>query len=148
MKEMYVTVTGFCNYRGIFPFKIGNLIRCEKEADNLYDSEAIKCTVPILGTVGYVANSVNTMANGTMSAGRLYDKVPKKFYIRVMFTTCTKVICKVEDGEPNELKIELLSKLGDDWDNAGDVDEDDDDSLGFYDCGGEYEEDLVDDEDM
>lgn len=115
MKEMYVTVTGFGNYRGSSPFKIGNLIRCEKEPDNRHDSEAIRCTVPTVGTVGYIANSVHTVVNGTMSAGRVYDKVDKKFYIRVLFTTNCHVICRVEDGEPNDLKLELLSQLDEAW---------------------------------
>ena len=41
------------------------------------------CTLPVYGTVGYIANSTNTVAGGTMSAGRIYDRVEKKFYVRV-----------------------------------------------------------------
>ncbi len=164
MKEMFVTVTGFGNYHGMYPFKIGNLIRCEKEPTNHYDHEAIKCVVPTLGTVGYIANSVHTVAKGTMSAGRVYDKVSKKFYIRVLFTTHGNVICRVEDGEPNDLRLELLSQLDDGWDKdetahdddeftlvinvGGHDDEDGDDEDDVCDCGGEHEEGLVDDEDM
>ena len=122
MKEKYITITGFKNYNGLFPFKIGYLVRCEKDADNPYDSEAIKCTMPMLGVVGYVANSSNTVAGGTMSAGRVYDKVEKKFYARVLFTTFTKVICKIEDSEPSELKKEILTRFGDDWDDDEAVD--------------------------
>lgn len=157
MKEMYVTVTGFGNYHGFSPFKIGKLIRCEKEPDNHHDAEAIRCTVPTMGTVGYVANSVHTVANGTMSAGRVYDKVSKKFYIRVLFTTNGNVICRVEDGEPNELRLELLSQLDDGWDdeetpekhcasdfeivfNVGGTDEDEDDE--------EDDDDLAEDNDV
>ncbi len=120
MKEKYVTITGFKNYSGLFPFRIGYLVRCEKEPDNAYDSEAIKCTMPVLGTVGYVANSSNTVAGGTMSAGRIYDKVGKKFYARVLFTTFTKVICRIEDGELSELKKEILAQFSDDWDEDED----------------------------
>lgn len=117
MKEKYITITGFNNYNGLVPFKIGYLVRCEKDTDNHYDSEAIKCTMPMLGVVGYVANSSNTVAGGTMSAGRAYDKVEKKFYARVLFTTFTKVICKIEDGEPSELKKEIMTQFSDDWDD-------------------------------
>lgn len=117
MKEKFITITGFNNYNGLFPFKIGYLVRCEKDTDNPYDSEAIKCTMPMLGVVGYVANSSNTVAGGTMSAGRVYDKVEKKFYARVLFTTFTKVICKIEDGEPSELKKEIMAQFSDDWDD-------------------------------
>ena len=54
-----------------------------------------------MGLVGYVANSVSTTANGTMSAGRIYDSVGDSFYAKVMFMTQSKVICKVlkEKGE-------------------------------------------------
>ena len=34
MNEKYISITGFKNYSGIFPFKIGYLVRCEKETDN------------------------------------------------------------------------------------------------------------------
>ena len=117
MSEKYVTITGFKAYEGPFPFKIGYLVRCEKEPDNPFDSEAIRCTMPIIGQVGYIANSTDTVAGGTMSAGRIYDKVDKKFYVRVMFTSFTKIICRVEDCEPSELKKEIMTQFEDDWDD-------------------------------
>ena len=54
-----------------------------------------------------------------MSAGRIYDRVEKKFYVRVLFTSFTKAICRVERGEPSDLKKELLSDLDDGWDDDG-----------------------------
>lgn len=123
MKEKYVTITGFRAYQGLFPFKIGFLVRCEKESDNPYDGEAIRCTMPMIGTVGYLANSTGTVAGGTMSAGRIYDKADRKFYVRVLFTTSSKIICRVEDGEPSELKKEILSQFEDDWDDDTAADE-------------------------
>lgn len=48
-----------------------------------------------IGTVGYVANSPYTCATGTISAGRIYDYVPRKFMVQVMFITGSKVICRV-----------------------------------------------------
>ena len=115
MEDMYVTIVGFRHYYDKTPFEIGNLIRYIKEPDNLHDREAIKCTLPCIGTVGYLANSVNTVAGGTMSAGRVYDKVEKRFYARVMFTTNSKIICKVERGDRKELGRELRKQLDDDW---------------------------------
>lgn len=120
MSEKYISITGFKYYHGSYPFKIGYLVRCEKESDNAYDNEAIKCTMPIIGTVGYVANSCNTVAGGTMSAGRIYDKVGKRFYVRVLFTTFTKIICRIEEGDPSELKKEILTQFVDDWDDDED----------------------------
>lgn len=128
MGDKYVTITGFSFYKGTGPFRIGNLIRCEKELKNYHDSEAIKCTLPMIGTVGYVANSTGTVALGTMSAGRIYDQVSSKFYVRIMFMTNSKIICRVEDSaEPDDLKAELLSQLDDDWDKDNEDDWDDDD---------------------
>lgn len=117
-QDLYVTVTGCWNYYGKKPFAIGRLIRCRKEPDNEYDTEAIRCSLPVLGAVGYVANSIKTVAGGTMSAGRLYDRVGERFYVRVMFTTQTKVICRVEQGDPEELarELETQQKQHDDWD--------------------------------
>lgn len=115
MENKYITITGFWNYFDRAPFRIGELVRCVKEPENCYDTEAIKCVVPLIGTVGYVANSHNTAALGTMSAGRVYDKVSRKFYARVMFITSSKIICRVED-DPAGLDEEYLGQFHDDWD--------------------------------
>lgn len=114
MENIYFTVVGFKNYYNDAPFKIGKLVLCAKDVENEYDSEAIKCVLPQLGTIGYIANSPETMSRGTMSAGRIYDKVCSKFYARVMFATKTKIICRVEE-DPAGLERELLEQLRDDW---------------------------------
>lgn len=98
MKNLYVTITGTSYYYGMTPFKVGKKLTCKKEPDNRYDSEAIKVTMKNIGTVGYVANSPHTRATGTLSAGGINRYVRKKFKIKVMFITSTKVICKVVDG--------------------------------------------------
>ena len=98
MKERYVTITGTSHYYGMRPFSIGKRIKCVKEPSNPYDDEAIKVVMKEIGTVGYVANSTYTAATGTMSAGRIYDKVMKKFLVEVMFITSSKVICRVVEG--------------------------------------------------
>lgn len=131
MQEKFVTITGFKNYFGSRPFRVGALVRCEKQPDNPYDGEAIRCTMPGLGEVGYIANSIQTVAGGTMSAGRVYDKVPTKFYVRVMFTTFTKIICRVDESEPFELKKEILAQCEDDWDGDGDDEDDEDEVIRF-----------------
>ena len=115
-RELYITITGFQHYYDKKPFAIGNLIRCRKEPDNCHDEEAIKCTLPVLGTIGYVANSIYTVAGGTMSAGRIYDKVDERFYVRVMFTTDSQIICRVENECREELERELnRQQMKDDW---------------------------------
>lgn len=96
MKEMYVTITGMSHYYGMRPFSVGKKLRCVKEFFNPFDTETIKVVMKEIGTIGFVANSPCTTATGTMSAGRIYDRVGKNFMAEVMFITSSKVICKVQ----------------------------------------------------
>lgn len=98
MKEKYITITGMNHYYGLTPFAVGRKIKCKKEPNNPFDHEAISAYRKGISTVGYVANSPFTGATGTMSAGRIYGKVQKKFTVEVMFITSSKVICKVVEG--------------------------------------------------
>lgn len=96
-------------YYGFNPFSIG-----KKEHNNPYDSETIKVTMKNIGTVGYIANSPYTKANGTMGAGAVNKYVKKKFKVRVMFMTSTKIICEVIDGfkdKYSEEKTEPTDKI-------------------------------------
>lgn len=102
MKERYITITGTNHYYGMRPFSVGKKLKCVKEPDNPYDGEAIKVVMKEIGKVGYVANSAYTVAVGTMSAGRIYDKIGKKFHVEVMFITASKVICRVLDESTAE----------------------------------------------
>lgn len=89
-------------------------LTCKKEHHNPYDSEAIKVTMKNIGTVGYIANSPYTKANGTMGAGAVNKYVKKKFKVRVMFMTSTKIICEVIDGfkdKYSEEKTEPTDKI-------------------------------------
>lgn len=49
--------------------------------------------------------------------------MPKRFYVRVLFTTCTKIICRVEFGDMSDLNAELKSQTEDKW---GDWDDEED----------------------
>lgn len=114
MKKVYVTITGMKYYYGFNPFSIGKKLTCKKEHNNPYDSEAIKVTMKNIGTVGYIANSPHTKANGTMGAGAVNKYVKKKFKVRVMFMTSTKIICEVIDGfkdKYSEEKTEPTDKI-------------------------------------
>lgn len=92
MEKDYITITGMQHYFGTTVFKVGDVISCEKEFDNDYDEEAIKVMMKTFGKVGYVANSSHTVAKGTKSAGRIYDKVGDN---RVCFVTGGSVIAEV-----------------------------------------------------
>lgn len=109
--QMYITISGMNHYFGMEPFVLGGLIYCEKEPGNQVDQEAIRAILPILGTVGYVANSSFTVIQGTYSAGRVYDKVGDGFFARVMFCTEKQIICRVETDKPDLLQMELTAQM-------------------------------------
>ena len=98
----FVTITGINHYYGKKPFGIGRIVKLIKDKDNEYDKEAIAAYLPFIETIGYVANSVNTVYDGTVSAGRLYDKIDDYAYARVMFVTHASVIALVLDKEDVE----------------------------------------------
>lgn len=94
-KDLYFTVNGVNIFNGIKPFKIGSLIKLVKEPENSYDAEAIRVELRYAGPSGYVANSVKTVAKGTYSAGRLYDKILDEDYGRVIFILGDSMIAKI-----------------------------------------------------
>ncbi|MDR1774156.1 MAG: HIRAN domain-containing protein [Clostridioides sp.] len=113
MREVFVTITGMRYYYGMKPFSIGKKIRCQKDPTNIYDSEAIKVVMNEIGKIGYIANSTYTTITGTMSAGRIYDRVRRNFIVEVMFITNGAVICKVVEGfkTPYEMYCEEEKKI-------------------------------------
>ena len=89
---------------------VGECFALKKEEGNAYDDEAIlaepvdyeseetndSCDV-IYDQNLYVANSVNTVARGTWSAGRLYDKLTKNMIAEVKFVVRGVAICEVRE---------------------------------------------------
>ena len=94
-QELYTTIVGLKNYEGSKVFKIGEIVKLVKEPDNDYDLEAIACEVKYIGKTGYIGNSVKTVIKGTMSAGRIYDKIDDVSYCEVKFVSNEFVIAKV-----------------------------------------------------
>ena len=109
MEKDYIIITGMEHYFGNKIFKVGDVISCEKEFDNDYDEEAIKAMMKTFVKVGYVGNSCRTVAKGTKSAGRIYDKVGDKFFVKVCFVTGGSVSAEVlkrdENNHKNDRKI-------------------------------------------
>ena len=93
----FITITGLNHYYGKKPFEIGKVFKIIKEPDNDYDNEAIYAFLPFIEKIGYVANSTNTVYQGTVSAGRIYDKIDDYAYARTMFITHSSVIALVLD---------------------------------------------------
>ena len=102
MENTFVTITGVRNYYGMKPFRVGKIFRIVKEDDNEYDEEAIRAELPMIDTIGYVANSTSTVYAGTVSAGRLYDKIDDYAYAQTMFITHSSVIALVLSPEQVE----------------------------------------------
>ena len=106
----FVTITGIDHYYGKKPFKIGRIFQLIKDRRNQYDGEAIMAYLPFIEKIGYVANSVDTVYRGTLSAGRLYDKMGDYAFAKVMFITHTSVIAVVLDKE--EMEAALAARTG------------------------------------
>lgn len=101
MKNIFVTITGQNHYLGMKPYKVGRIVKLVKDKDNEYDEDAIAVVLPFIDVIGYVANSTNTVFQGTYSAGRLYDKLGDSVFAEIMFITHSSVIARVlpEDEE-------------------------------------------------
>jgi hypothetical protein len=102
MKSLYITVTGLDHYLGTKPFRTGRVVKLIKDEGNAYDAEAIRVELPFLDTVGHVANSTDTVYDGTASAGRVYDKIGPCAYARVLFITPSGVIAQILQDEDAE----------------------------------------------
>lgn len=68
---IYVTLTSLDNYVGVEFFKPGQTLILEKEKDSDFDDESFEVYTETKALVGYVANSVSSVARGTHSAGYL-----------------------------------------------------------------------------
>lgn len=103
-QDLFGTVVGLKNYKGNQVFKLGSIIKLIKEPDNDFDTKAIKCELKYIGKTGYIANSTKTVIKGTMSAGRIYDKIDDVSFAEVKFIADDSVIAKV-------LTTEEINKL-------------------------------------
>lgn len=93
--EIFITLTGLNYYMGTAPYKVGRVLRLNKDVKNEYDNEAISVELPFIGKVGYVANSVNTVYMGTASAGNIYNSFEDHTYAAVRFITHSGVIASI-----------------------------------------------------
>lgn len=92
---MYVTILTFNKLYGPKPLVLEGIVKLVKEPDNKYDAEAIACEMRHFGKIGYLSNSTQTVIKGTMSAGRLYDKITDEYFAKIKFITDTSAIAKV-----------------------------------------------------
>ena len=102
MENIFITLTGQNQYLGLKPFKVGRVVKLVKERDNEFDEDAIRAELPFIDTVGYVANSTNTVYKGTFSAGRLYDKIGEEAFAQIMFITHSAAIALILPPDEDE----------------------------------------------
>ncbi len=99
MTEKYISVVGVGHYFGAEIFKVGQRIILRKDHDNKQDDESIQAELETIGKVGYVANSYQTVAKGTRSAGRIYDTFDEECVGEVAFIVKDTIIVKVVPEE-------------------------------------------------
>ncbi|MDR3291235.1 MAG: HIRAN domain-containing protein [Methanobrevibacter sp.] len=129
MEKNYVTITGVGYYENLSSFELGEIIRLKKEPNNSYDHEAIKAEIPFTGKIGYVANSSTTVAKGTMSAGRIYDKIEEITYVKIIFITIKELICEFIDYKKSGKEIKAIESLFKKWDEEKLLDDYEDSSI-------------------
>lgn len=91
---MFITIVGAERYLGIESLRVGQLLVLKKEPDNLYDDEAIRVETESGVKCGYVANSVDSVARGTHSAGYVYNSLNESQKCKVDFVINEKVVAK------------------------------------------------------
>lgn len=103
--EYYITVTGLNHYFSMKPFKVGSYVVLKKDQDNEYDDKAIEVRMPLLGRVGYVANSPYTLAEGCLNAGQLYNAFGDECAAVIRFITHSKVIAQVLPSQKLQVQV-------------------------------------------
>ncbi len=69
---IYATVTGHKHYFGLLPFSVGTKLTLMPEPENAYDRHAVSLYHDNYGKVGYIAASMETAADGTDIASRIF----------------------------------------------------------------------------
>ena len=103
---MYITMHAFDKFHGPKPLVLNGLVKLVKEPNNSHDAEAISCEMRHFGKIGYIANSTHTVILGTMSAGRLYDKISDEYPAKIKFIHGKIAIAKVLSTEEFTEEVE------------------------------------------
>ena len=73
--SIYITINHLDDFECTSFLRPGDKLILKKDRNNIYDDEAIIVYKENKIKIGYVANSVHSVARGTYSAGRLYDRI-------------------------------------------------------------------------
>lgn len=97
--EILLTLTGIDHYIDPEELEPNQEVILRKEPSNKKDKEAIAVYIKDTVKIGYVANSVYSVAKGTYSAGRLHDKVDNeaKAVIQVILRNSAIMVISIEN---------------------------------------------------
>ena len=98
MDQKFITINHLDLFDSTEFIKPGDQITLKKELNNPYDDEAIVVKSVSGIKIGYVANSVCTVARGTHSAGRIYDKIGEEAEGEICFVLEEAAIGSVQVG--------------------------------------------------
>ena len=93
----FITVNHLEEFGGLTRIRTGDKLILKKDPCNCYDDEAIAVYTVNGSKCGYVANSVHSVARGTNSAGRIYDKIKDDAECMVRFMTDEIIICQLTE---------------------------------------------------
>ena len=104
--EQFVTITGCGYYKGFGAIKVGDKLCLVKNPSNEFDPKAIavcnnlSCSVGNRkkldkSILGHIAQSSNTIVDGTLSANEIYDSIGNCGKIEVMFKTNYSIIARI-----------------------------------------------------
>jgi len=94
-KSIYITINHIEDFCPCCNIRVGDELTLKKDPNNCYDDEAIAVYDKNNVKIGYVANSVSTVARGTYSAGRIYDIIDVEQRSTVCFITDDETIARV-----------------------------------------------------
>ena len=94
-ESIYITINHIEDFCPCCDLRVGDELTLKKDPNNCYDDEAIAAYDKNNVKVGYVANSVSTVARGTYSAGRLYDRISDEAACIIRFITEEMVISEI-----------------------------------------------------
>ena len=93
--DVFITINHIEDFCGYNHLRVGDELTLRKDPDNRYDDEAVAVYDSSEMKIGYVANSVHSVARGTYSAGRLYDRIGEECRCRVCFILDVSVIALI-----------------------------------------------------
>lgn len=97
-KSIYITINHIEDFCPCCNIRVGDELTLKKDPNNCYDDEAITVYDKNNVKVGYVANSVSTVARGTYSAGRLHGKIDETAKCCVQFIVENIAISYIVDN--------------------------------------------------